>query len=121
VSRLQAIIDRIVSGQVSGPELLALIASHPSPLVRANAIRRLPAAADLPAAQMAAALEVAATDPAHRFRLMGTITVGHLAVEALFRVCGMAERAAALVSGWPEPDRQDLVWFLRSEGISVEQ
>jgi hypothetical protein len=120
MSRLQATIDRILGGQVSGPELLAFIASHPSPLVRANAIGQLPRAGDLPPTQIAAALEIAATDPAHRFRLMGIITVGHLAVAALFRVSGMAERAAALVSGWPEPDRQDLVWFLRSEGISIE-
>ena len=115
---LQATIDRVRFGHASGAELLALLRSHPSPLVRANVAMRLPEAADLPPDAVAAALEDAARDPAHGFRLMGTITVGHLAVAALFRVCGT--RAAEVVRRWPEPDRADLLWHLRAEGIDAE-
>jgi hypothetical protein len=32
----------------------------------------------------------------------------------------LAARAKQLASSWPEPDRSDLVWFLRTQGLSLD-
>jgi hypothetical protein len=102
-------IDGRADGIMSNDEVRGLL-QHRSPLVRANAVEALVA----PARHDKRLLDVliaAATVPANKVRLMGTIPVAHVAVGCLLRV-GSAESleaAKALLSAWPEPDRTDLV------------
>jgi hypothetical protein len=117
VQQLQATIDRIRSAECSGDELLNAL-RHPSPVVRANAVERLGQPGPVQHALAIESLEFTARDPASEYRLMGTITLAHLTVAALMRLGGEAgQRGLALIAGWPEPDREGLVWFLRSERL----
>ncbi len=114
----QSLIDRILTGATTFRELREL-RQHPNALVRSNAIRAL-----APSPEVSEAIEelvAAAEDSANATRLMGTIRVSHLAVESLFRL-GTPEAfrvAETLLCEWPEPDRSDLLWYLRSEGHTV--
>jgi hypothetical protein len=54
-------------------------------------------------------------------RVMGAISIAHIGVACLFYL-GSADLPAqlcALIAQWPEPDRGDLLWFLRSQGIDL--
>lgn len=115
---LQSFVDRIAHGAPAIDELREL-RQHPNMLVRANAIRALVAATEVPEA--IEELVTAAEDPANQVLLMGTTRISHLAVESLYRT-GTSEaiRAAETLLGhWPEPDRSDLLWYLRGEGHNV--
>jgi hypothetical protein len=63
------------------------------------------------------------SDPMLRqLRYMGTVSIAHIGVACL-AIAGsqeVRERLARLLSGWPEPDRNDLVWFLKSQEIQLE-
>jgi hypothetical protein len=52
---------------------------------------------------------------------MGVTSVKHLAVACLLRLhAAKATLAAkALLMRWPEPDRTDLIWFLKTDGLAV--
>jgi len=53
----------------------------------------------------------AASDPRNAARLIGTVTVAHVAVASLLQVGTPKAVAAAqrLIKTWPEPDRSDLL------------
>jgi len=116
-SKLQQAIDVINSRQLPLGELRHYL-FHASPLVRANAIVVVAEhiQEDGPLLNEVVGF---AKNPDHSFRLMGATSVGHMAVLGLLRSrCDAARRAGLeLVKSWPEADRQDLVWFLESEGV----
>ncbi len=64
----------------------------------------------------------ALTDPDHRaMRIMGTISIAHIGVACLYRASDddVRRQVQQLITAWPEPDRTDLLWFLRSQSLSV--
>lgn len=61
-------------------------------------------------------------DPANQeTRIMGTISISHIGVACLLGVGSSKtkERVMQLLEHWPEPDRSDLLWFLKSESVSI--
>ena len=114
----QSLIERIL-GRVLAFDELRELRHHPHALVRANAIRAFADATEGP--EVLEELVAAAEDPANQTRLMGTTRICHLAVETLYRLgTPRAIRTAeALLRNWPEPDRSDLLWYVRSEGLAV--
>jgi uncharacterized Fe-S center protein len=118
---VQELIDRLREGPCSLEETRAL-ACHPAALVRVNAIDRL--------GRLASTEEVAiddlrraATDAVNQTQLMGTTRVAHVALATLLRVgTDVADQTAQeLIDDWPESDKQDLLWYLQSEGLPVGQ
>lgn len=113
---IQEVITALVQGCVPLTEIQELL-HHPAAVVRVNALNAL-----VPQARsddrLVENMVAAAEDPLNDIRLMGTISVRHHAVACLYRVGNLtASRwAANLLATWPEPDRSDLVWYLRSEG-----
>ena len=118
VKDLQGLVERLKSGTMLADEVRGLL-HHKSPLVRANAIEALAGLAR-DDDRLVDELIAAASDPQNNVRLMGTISVAHVAVGCLLRVATAKalEAAKALLSEWPEPDRTDLIWYLGSEGLS---
>jgi HEAT repeats len=117
---VQIVIDHLRSDACSVDDLRAAL-KHSSAAVRANAIEAL--AAKDGDDDFIDELRQAAVDSANQVRLMGTISVGHVAVASLLRIgTEEAERAAhELINHWPEPDRHDLLWYLQSEGLLVAE
>jgi hypothetical protein len=120
VKGLQGLVDRVKSGAMPTAEVRALL-HHQSPLVRANAIEALirPARHDK---GLLEELIAAASDPVNKVPLMGTISVAHVAVGYLLRVgtAEAVEAATVLLKQWPQPDRTDLTWYLKSEGLEID-
>jgi len=116
---LQRLVDRIRSGNVPAAELRGLI-HHQSPVIRVNALEALAAQAE-PHSGVVAELIAAAGDPVNKSRLMGTVSVAHVAVACLLRFATSeaVEAANALLNTWAEPDRTDLIWYLKSEGLQT--
>lgn len=116
-SSAQDLIRRLRAGEMPAEEILRLLRAG-SILVRANAFEAI-----VPHARRDETLiheiREAAIHPDNQVRLMGTISVAHVAVAALFRVGDEKadEAARRLIDAWPEPDRGDLLWWLRSEGL----
>jgi hypothetical protein len=54
-----------------------------------------------------------------RSRLIGTVTVSHMGLAALLRYGGAKDKEATreLLKNWPEPDREDLLRFLKGESL----
>ena len=119
-SKIQQTIDAIKSGRLSLSELRSFLL-HPSPLVRANAVGSVAERIGEDGTLLEEVVAFA-KNPEHAFRLMGTTTLAHLAVLALLRSCSPVARQAGLdlVNQWQGVDRQDLIWFLKSEGITLE-
>ncbi len=57
------------------------------------------------------------------FRFLGGISNSHIAVACLWATGNpKAEEAVrGLVSRWDEPDRSDLLWFLNSQDLEIEE
>lgn len=113
----QSIVERLKQPDVTEDEILEHL-QHDAALVRVNAIE---AAARLARdnERLITILANEARRPKNAVRLLGTTTVGHVAVGCLFRVGNPeAEKTAMeLVEEWPENEREDLVWYLNSEGL----
>ena len=118
-SKLQQAINKIKERQLPLSELRGYM-THPSPLIRANAIEVFGEHLHEDDALVDEAVAFA-KDPDHSFRLMGPITVAHVAVLALLSSRSATARRAGveLVNQWQEPDRQNLISFLKSEGIET--
>ena len=65
-------------------------------------------------------LEVLMGPDLRGMRLMG-ISIAHIGVACLYGAAPTALKSEvkALVDAWPEPDRSDLLWFLRSQGLTL--
>ena len=55
-------------------------------------------------------------------RFMGTISLAHIGVACLLLTGtpDLTTEVTRIVEAWPEPDRTDLLWFLRSQGVQVD-
>ena len=111
----QWIVDRLKNEETSIKETQELL-HHPSSVVRVNAVDAL-ARRSRDGLELIEDLVTAAKHPKNDTPLMGTITVAHVAVASLFRVGTQKALAAGkqLLDEWPEPDRSDLLWYLKSE------
>lgn len=118
VTRLQKAIDHLRSGRASLRFILRSLSARP-PLVRVNALNALVGHARRDA-MLLDEFRMAATSTRNQLRLMGTISVAHVAVGCLLRAGDneAAGIARGLIEAWPEPDRTDLLWYLKSEGLS---
>jgi hypothetical protein len=116
-TEIEGIVKRLKSGDLPLAEVLSLLHFR-SPIVRANALDALAAQAKSND-NVVGEVVAAATDPANKVPLMGTISVAHVAVACLLRAGSpKADQAAkALLETWPEPDRTDLIWYLESERL----
>jgi hypothetical protein len=63
----------------------------------------------------------AARSPRNRVILMGTIRVSYVALANIFRLGTLRAKilGTEIIESWVPDDRDDLVWYLRSEGIEV--
>jgi len=110
------IVDALTKGTAPVSEIRVLF-RHPAAVVRANALNAL-----IPHAKIDGGLieffVAAAQNPINEVRLMGTISVAHVAVGCLNQIGTQPALVAAteLLVTWPEPDRTDLRWYLHSEG-----
>ena len=113
----QSIVDRLKQPDVSQDEVQKYL-QHDAALVRVNAIE---AAARLAKEneRLVAIIANAAQQPQNAVRLLGTATVGHVAVGCLLQIGSprATEVAMQLVDGWPENERGDLIWYLKSEEL----
>jgi hypothetical protein len=116
-STAQSIVERLKQPDVSQDEVEKYL-QHNAALVRVNAIE---AAARLAKEneRLIAMVANEAQKPQNAVRLLGTATVGHVAVGCLLRIGSpqASEAAMQLVDGWPENERDDLIWYLKSEGL----
>jgi hypothetical protein len=55
-------------------------------------------------------------------RLMGTISVSHLGIAELFRIGSVDTTSTAwqIINSLEEPNRSDLIWYLKSENLLSE-
>jgi hypothetical protein len=56
-------------------------------------------------------------------RVMGTVSLSHIGFGCLWERGTIAVRAKLdeQFANWPEPDRTDLSWFLRSQGLTLSR
>lgn len=114
---LQATINALIDGALPLAEVARLLETG-GLLVRANALHCL-VALDAPQRERIALIVAAAKNPVNAGRLMGATTVAHEGIACLYRI-GTPEAILAaekLLSSWPEPDRGELLWYLRSEKL----
>lgn len=110
------LLERLHDPQIPLEALLTHL-NHDAALIRANVLF---AHSARPATDVAiTALTHAAWTQENTVRLMGTISVAHVAVAALLRLGTEDARTAAqrLLELWPEPDREDLMWYLKTENL----
>lgn len=116
-SDAQELIAKIGTKLLTFEETCGLVL-HPSPVVRANAMKHMIVHVDH-TNSIEGILKLAAMNPDNLLPLIGTISVAHVAVACLIRLGTHSATATAneLVQSWKEPDRSDLIWYLRSEAI----
>jgi len=117
------LIEQLERDEIPAQEIHELL-DHKSILVRASALEAMARHArrdNVVADQFTDDLVVAACDPENRVSIMGTIGVTHVAVACLLRVGTPKAVTAAqhLIEEWPEPDRSDLMWFLKVEKLDT--
>jgi hypothetical protein len=114
---IETIVDRLRSGQLPLGEVRSLL-RYPSPIVRANALDAIAVQAKGNDDVIGELLAVV-SDPANQMPLMGTVSVAHLAIACLLRLGTpkATEAANQLIMNCPEPERTDLIWYLKSEGL----
>lgn len=121
IREVERITERLQSGKASLAEVQQFL-RHSSAIVRSNALGALARYAERDLRLLDEFVAVA-RDPQNDARLMGTISVAHEAVAWLLRIDGdvAVEKANRLVESWPDPDRDDLIWYLSSEGLLVSE
>ena len=63
----------------------------------------------------------AIVDPVNSTRLMGTVSVAHIGLKHLLEASESTRKAALeLLEIWPASERDELFWFLKSEGIAFD-
>lgn len=121
-SPTQLLIDNI-SKDVYSPRDLRAFLNHGSIAVRATTLDAIARGSSRVSADEADEvvddLSDAASNPTNRTLLLGTISLAHVAMASLFRIGTPRAVSAAweLIDRWPEPDRTDLLWYLRSESL----
>jgi hypothetical protein len=117
---VQELIDRLRGSGMLLDEIRPHL-HHGAALVRSHAIEAMAGKLQANPEVLPELLE-AVVDPANSIRLMGTISVAHVGVASLLRAsCDEARQGVKrLLATWPQPDRDDLLWYLESEGLSVD-
>jgi len=103
--------------------LLKLLHSN-SRLYRARALSALARRSSQEEAITPQVLNVITESKNREARLLGsTISVSHIGFATLweFGLPSVRESLRRLLQDWPEPDRTDLLWFLKSQSISIEE
>jgi hypothetical protein len=120
VKELQTLVDRMRDRTMPIVQVRRML-HHESPLVRVNALEACVDAARHDE-DLLEEFTMAVSNPANKVRMMGTVSVAHIAVGCLLRVGTneAIEAAKALLQGWPEPDRDQLVRYLESEGLAMD-
>ena len=116
---LQVLIDNLRSGNMTVDEIRPYL-QDTAAVVRGHAIEAMAAKiADNPSL-LQEVVDVI-LDQNNSIRLMGTISVAHVGLKSLVESSSLAanQKAKQLLVTWPEPDRGDFLWFLKSEGVSV--
>ena len=118
IDQLNLIIAELKGDRLSTSELRELL-DHKSIVVRVNALEALSRQARQNA-EVITDIVRAALDPSNNTRLLGA-RVSHVAVACLLKVGTEQAQAEAsrLIDEWSEPDRTDLLWFLRSESLCI--
>ncbi len=116
VDNIQDVVTALVKGEATLGDIRAHLCD-PRAVVRANALNALIPHAKIDA-ELIQEIVAAAMNPINKVWLTGTIAVAHVAVACLYQIGTSAAEdvATELLSTWPEPDRSDLLWYLRSEG-----
>jgi len=115
---LEVVLNKVKSKDTATAKLRVLL-NHEAILVRVNAADALAQRIHLDG-EIVDDLVRAAINPSNSgARLMGTITVSHVIVGALLK---SQERTAVeagqqLLAQWPNSERTDLLWYLKSERI----
>lgn len=119
LDNVQELIDKLKNGSLPLSEVRALL-NHQSPIVRVNALNALVSQVRFDDSVVD---DIANAALAHENAvcLMGTASVAHVAVGCLYQIGTPSAIAAAtsLLKMWPEPDRTDLMWYLKAEGIKA--
>ncbi len=115
----QDTIDRLRSGNMTVDEIRPHLHGN-SAIIRCQAIEAM-------AGKIASNPEIlhevvdAIVDPINSTRLMGAISVAHVGLKNLFGSSQAAkENAKQLLANWPEAERDDLLWFLKSERVAID-
>lgn len=104
--------------QFSTDKLLELIHNN-SPLYRAHALTALIQRLGEDETLLNTIVENLTKPGNMNARLFGTISVSHIGIVSLLQTESQKANDVArhLVNHWPEPDRDDLLWFIKSESI----
>jgi hypothetical protein len=120
VKELESLVNRLKDRMVPPVEVRRLL-HHESPVIRVNALEACvqPAQHDEDVLEQ---VRLAASNPVNNARLMGTVSVAHVALGCLLRIgtTKAVEAAKTLFNNWPEPDKTHLSWYLESEGLGFE-
>ena len=116
-SSADPLIESIRSGKVPDDELVSLL-NHKSVLVRANVYELAASRAKLDSSWIPR-LRAAAVDARSGQVVMGTVRLSHIAVACLLRIGNRqaVQLAEDLIARWPEPEKDDLLWYLRSQSL----
>ncbi len=120
MSRIQAQIDRLQAPDATLSEVRTAL-RHAGDFVRANAIDVIGRFAAEAPEIIVSELTAAADHPNNQWRLMGAVTLAHLAIRTLLMIGTPAALAAAdrwRAARTPQ-EREELAWWLRSEGIDA--
>lgn len=107
--------------QYSTQELMELLDS-PSVIYRAHAVETLARRPGDDEAIGKRLLEVATKAKNRNDRLIGTVSIAHIAIASLLETGShtMKENIKKLLDDWPEPDRSDLIWYLTNKNLSID-
>ena len=114
----QDTIDRLQSGSMKVDEIRPYLYDE-SAIVRSQAIAAMTGRIGSNSELLREVVD-AIVDPVNSTRLMGTVSVAHVGLRHLFAASESTKKAAReLVATWPASERDDLLWFLKSEGIQL--
>ena len=116
IDNVQDVVTSLVKGDTPLDDIRTNL-RDPAAVVRANALNALVSYAKADAGLIEDVVAVA-KNPINGIGLIGTLTVAHVAVGCLYQIGSLTalDAATELLARWPEPDRSDLLWHLRSEG-----
>ena len=118
MSRIQAEVNRLRAPEATLAEVRTALRESGG-FVRATAIEVIGRFAAEAPEIVVSELTAAADHPNNQWRLMGAVTLAHVAIRALL----MIDTPAAVADRWraarTPQECEDLAWWLRSEGIDA--
>lgn len=114
---LQNTINRLQSGSMHVDEIRPYLHDE-SAIVRSQAIAAMTSRIENDSDLLREVVD-AIVDPENSTRLMGTVSVAHIGLKHLLEASESTRKAALeLLETWPASERENLFWFLKSEGIA---